>query len=250
MKKTLIVFIAALCTITVFSGCKKIFDYLDNDPTADFTDCQIKEISFAKTGYKGVVTYNKDGNPVSVIYPYTSTERPNFKFKYDNKKRLIESIEYYDNATIERWARYKYNSQGLIISDTVYVGGILINGNPVVDDATELRVEEFGYDAEKRIISVVTHWPKFPSEGETEVAWVYDSANNRQPDGTPWTYDNKMNLHRTHKVFMFIDRDYSRNNPVGATSYNSNYLPTQFETTINSFLRTNLSGSAVTYKCK
>lgn len=250
MKKTSIFFMATVCCIILFSGCKKVFDYLDNDPTAEYNDCQIKEISFAKTGYKGTLTYNKDGNPISVIYPYTSTERPNFSFKYDNKKRLIESIEYYDNLAIERWARYKYNSQGLIISDTVYVGGMLVNGVPFVDDATELRVEKFGYDAEKRIVSVLTHWPKFPSEGETEVTWTYDIANNRQPDGDTWTYDGKMNLHRTHKVFMFIDRDYSRNNHIGATSYNSSYLPTQFGTTIASFLRTNLSGSTVTYKCK
>jgi len=52
-------------------------------------------------------------------------------------------------------------------------------------------------------------------------------------------YDDKINYHRTNRVWMFIDRDYSVNNPVIATyEYNDFGLPTRivpFEGTVGSF---------------
>ncbi len=250
MKKTFaFFFIASLFCISILPGCKKIFDYLDDNPTADYTDCQIKEISFPK-GLKATVTYNKDGNPISVIYPYTDYDHPNFIFRYDNKKRLIESIQYYDNGTAENWSRYLYDSHGVIIADTTVKGVVVENGIAIPDENAELRVHRYVYDAQKRIVNVKVFWPRESETEFVEEPYEYDSNGNRQPDGSSMAYDDKMNIHRTHKVFMFIDRNYSRNNLTGVTTYNSKYLPTQYGTIGETFLEKNLSTAAVTYKCK
>ncbi|MET0466248.1 MAG: hypothetical protein ABW007_24025, partial [Chitinophagaceae bacterium] len=178
---------------------------------------------------------------------------PNFIFKYDSKKRLVESIEYYDNGVFENWSRYYYNSQGMITSDTTYKGGVVVNGNATLPDeeAAELRVHRYVYDAQKRIITVKLFWPRESEESFDEQTYEYDANGNRQLDGGAASYDDKMNIHRTHKVFMFMDRNYSRNNPVGATAYNARYLAVTYGPAVSeTFLRKSLGNAAVTYKCK
>ncbi len=254
MKSTVAIFLfAALCCISILPGCKKVFDYLDDNPIADYTDCQIREIAFPKD-VKGIVTYNKDGNPVSVKYNVTQTDRPNYQMNYDNKKRLVEIFDYYSQGNVEYWTRYYYNNQGLIALDTTYLAaGIYSNGHFELSDdgPVEIRVHKYTYDAAKRITKVLIQWP-FDIYDDEEYVWTYDANGNRQSEewGGPGVYDDKMNISRTHKVFMFLNRDYSRNNINPATAYNNKYLPTQFGVQAPSFLRTTLSNAVVTYKCK
>ncbi|MGN6294322.1 MAG: hypothetical protein ACTHMV_16360 [Chitinophagaceae bacterium] len=248
MKKKLLTLFIGIVMLAFLPGCEKVFDYIHDNPSKDFTDCQIQEITFPE-GLKGTFTYNKHGDPVSVIYTNTTSERPNFSFKYDNKKRLIESLEYYNNGVYKYWSRYKYNKDGLIVSDSTYEAGLLVNGAPIPGDAERL-VRNYTYDAQNRIIKIVQHWPDSPGSGEGEIEWLYDANGNRQSDGLALAYDNKMNIHRTHKVFMFIDREYSRNNYIGATSYNAKYLPTQFGSTVARFLIVSLGNGQIAYKCK
>ncbi|HEX2846146.1 MAG TPA: hypothetical protein VHN59_06330 [Chitinophagaceae bacterium] len=248
MKKKLVTFLMSALVLAFLPGCKKVLDYIHDNPSADFTECQIQEI-ILPGGVKGTFTYNKHGDPVSVIYTSNTSERPNFSFKYDNKRRLIESLEYYDNGVYKYWSRYKYNKDGLIISDSTYEAGLIVNGAPIPGDAERL-VRNYTYDAQNRITKIVQHWPDSPESGEGEIEWQYDANGNRQSEGPALTYDNKMNIHRTHKVFMFIDREYSRNNHIGATSYNAKYLPTQFGSTVQRFLIVGLANSQITYKCK
>jgi len=249
MKKKLVTLFMGILMLAFLPGCEKVFDYIHDNPSQDFTDCQIKEITLPG-GIKGTFTYNRYGDPVSVIYTSTSSERPNFSFKYDNKKRLIESLSYFDNSTYYYWSKYKYNNNGLIVSDSTYEAGVIENGVPVSGDGSVRLVRNYIYDAQNRIVKIVQHWPDFPDE-EGEAEWFYDANGNRQLDPSRTdAYDSKMNIHRTHKVFMFIDRDYSLNNPVGATDYNAKYLPTKFASTNGRLLDVSLANGQVTYKCK
>jgi len=52
--------------------------------------------------------------------------------------------------------------------------------------------------------------------------FTYDAAGNR----AAVVHDNKLNLNRTSKVWMFLTRDYSVNNAFVANRYNLNNLPT------------------------
>ena len=68
------------------------------------------------------------------------------------------------------------------------------------------------------------------------------------------SYDTKIHLRRTNKMWMFIDRNYSVNNPFTAASYNSYGLPLMFDgrqylqglITLVPFISGN---TAVTYNC-
>lgn len=48
------------------------------------------------------------------------------------------------------------------------------------------------------------------------------------------TYDDKINLNLTNKVWMFLNRSYSPHNPFTATSYNVYGLPTLLDFTNSS----------------
>jgi hypothetical protein len=45
-------------------------------------------------------------------------------------------------------------------------------------------------------------------------------------------YDNKINVHRTNKLWMFLDKDYSVNNPIdnGTYTYDQGNLPVTMAT--------------------
>lgn len=55
--------------------------------------------------------------------------------------------------------------------------------------------------------------------------YSYDAAGNLINGAT---YDRKLNFRRTNWVWMFIDRDFSVNNPFKAYSYNNGGLPIHF----------------------
>jgi len=52
--------------------------------------------------------------------------------------------------------------------------------------------------------------------------YVYDAKGNLSGR----VYDNRTNMNQTHAVWMFVNRDYSVNNPFVADTYNSEDLPT------------------------
>jgi hypothetical protein len=78
----------------------------------------------------------------------------------------------------------------------------------------------------------------------------YDGNGNLVTPGV--VYDNKINFHRTNKIWMFLDRDYSINNPFAAETYNSNHLPVKLVTDKTSdFLWISyIAETTLTYSCK
>jgi hypothetical protein len=59
------------------------------------------------------------------------------------------------------------------------------------------------------------------------------------------SYDNKINPRRTNKIWMFVDKDYSANNPIpGPTAYNELGLP------LNNITFLGNHATEVFYDCK
>ena len=167
-----------------------------------------------------IFTYNAAGNPVSVKHSMDIGD--NLLFKYDAQGRLSQYVNIFpNNFGGDYWHKYTYapGSTNRIIADTAFRDFVSSNGQMTAYNDIDLTV--FVYDGEGRV-SRSTEYVL----GDTIVRhFVYDGTGNLQGNGS--VYDSKLNLHRTNKIWMFIDRDYSVNNPVdkGSDTYNSEDLP-------------------------
>jgi hypothetical protein len=92
-------------------------------------------------------------------------------------------------------------------------------------------VNYYSYDSQDRITRVHQEW----GYGSNDLIYNYDSNGNLirtgyTPQGQPipLIYDNQVNPQRTNEVYMFVARDYSRNNAMAADSYNDKGLPLVF----------------------
>lgn len=178
-------------------------------------------------------TYNQSGNPVRVSFddsPGTGT--PFYDFFYNDKQQLIQFNEFSDHF-------YTYDDRGLVIVDTTHS---YYTGEDFWYE------EKFFYDDENRIIKTIfkiyqapTELPDIGVEHVTE--YVYDSRGNLVRPGV--SYDNKTNPRRTNKIWMFVDKDYSVNNPIpGPTAYNELGLP------LNNITFLGNHATEVFYDCK
>ena len=221
-------------------GCKKATDFLKDNPSAAFCPCQIRQFSFEGSFYQDTVrfSYNAAGDPVSAIRVQASTGNPNWFFRYDTHGRLTDLIGRYgttDQGGAERWNRYFYDAQGRIVKDSAYDFPGVVDDRPVIDPIyyTGVDIVLYEYDLKNRVSKET-----FIAGNFTLVTnYTYDAHGNRmapvvtQTSGTRTslavrTYDDKINYHRTSKVWMFIDKDYSVNNPLTATyDYNGFGLP-------------------------
>lgn len=174
-------------------------------------------------------TYNKSGNPVSVIHQMDIGD--NMLFKYDKWDRLSEFIDIYPSGTAgDYWHKYSYDgvNSDRIIADSAFRDFTSQNGKLISYNDIDLTI--FAYDAYGRIIQSTEY-----VLGNTIVTqYNYDSQGNLQKSGS--VYDDKINIHLTNKIWMFLDRDYSVNNPVdnGNYTYNSVGLPISIMTNSSS----------------
>ncbi|HVS96838.1 MAG TPA: hypothetical protein VHE54_10140 [Puia sp.] len=239
---------AALLVATLLSAsCKKEIDYIGQHYN-DASPYDIAKITWIQPwGDPDTLTFNYDkwGNPTTIIRPRPSTGTPNFEFRYDANHRLTDYIGTYTNHIVaEFWHRYIYNAHGLITTDSMYVFPAIVNGQ-IDHSVGDARASQLTYDRLGRIIKEVPAYGLYDS-----LVFSYDAAGNRTDEGP---FDDKVNFHRTNKIWMFIDRDYSINNPFIATSYNKAWLPLHFswitsEGFFASFLYQNyLQDATVTY---
>lgn len=263
MKKKLLVRISyTFIALTALAGCHK---FIDLDWHKHNPDCRIKKLTYGREFdplfVNAVFHYNSKGNPTSVVYDYVSTARPNLLFRYDHKGRLKEFIAPYNNDNYELWFKYEHDHKGRIISDTQNVFGTFIDSTPA--PSGYLQAPGFyEYDMYDRISKITRHYPmntviednyEYNSDGNLE---RIRSFTNGSPSGiqTFNSYDDKVNIFRTNKIWMFVGRNYSKNNQIAATSYNSKGLPTQFNSPVFGafwFLHeTDLSISTIEYQCK
>lgn len=213
-------------------GCKKLIDYVKGHGDGDYKACNIRKITVYNyspfdTAHLHVdtlvytFTYNKLGDPVSVIHNLVTTGNPNYFFKYDKYNRLSQSVRPYEgNSNYERWNKYGYNNKGQIVKDTSYAFGQMSGGEP--QPSPLLAYTSYEYDTKGRIISYVDSLYAY---GTFSFATIHNLAYDANGNLVGPAYDNKLSLNRTNNVWMFITRDYSVNNPFTALQYNDNQLP-------------------------
>jgi hypothetical protein len=248
MQKELRLSIGLLAVLPLlFFGCEKFDDFLNNDPLVVNT-CRIESVyaPWADEGNgpsitKGTFSYNAFGQPVSVLFKrdcWTGSPSSSYLFRYDAQNRLSDYIaacgDFYDE-----WHVFKYNNKGLIVQDSGYYWGEMNGQHPSESDYEDLaRSIEYTYDSKDRITRAITYFfiqdengipqPYFDTSN-----YVYNSDGNLNRPGA--TYDNKINICRTNKIWMFLHRDYSRNNYIPAFSYNEKGLPLAFPVTFDNF---------------
>ncbi len=269
MKKTLLL-MTGLCFVIVLlqlSGCNKIDwnDLLHHPDKADKL-CDIKKISI----YRDLDTlickfsYNNWGDPDQVVLNHIATGQPGFRFIYDNKHRLTDYLGLYGadytlNNYYEFWHQYVYEN-GKIVRDTMRGLGEYPNRstNPYL-----LLLTTFEYDNYNRIVKAVQTYPLLPAIPSTIETYTYNGDNNLEKytrlnggDATPYvvtyTYNvSKPNLHRTSRIWMFVDRNYSVNTPVNATAYNQYGLPLKYDVAHYEFLyNLDIGKSTLEYQCR
>lgn len=205
-----------------------------NDATVapEFPDCKLRYIIHEHGAVQewqttGLFTYY-NGNPIKLDYGRlgNGSGNPNHYFFYDKKNRLREyRIGFYNtNEGYEEsvWHRYGYNSSDQIVVDTTLT---LVPPQEGEQLRYEVRfISTLTYDAQGRIIkesikNVATGSVRNPT-------YTYDNRGNLGVLG--WkssSYDNKVSIFRSHPVFQFIHRNYSKNNAAPQAKYNSKGLP-------------------------
>jgi hypothetical protein len=242
----------AVISMTVFLSCNKLPMDVDlRDAKNVLEICRVKQIIVgdAFNNDSRTFQYNAANDPVSVKIVQPGTGHPNLFFKYDRKGNLVEyaglyTVDY-NNATFEFLHRYGY-SKNRIVMDTMWVFGEYANPEAsyskryvyiTYDDFNRVALDSEVYVKPFPYINLINHG--------------YDANGNRIAS---YSYDDKLSVHRTNKVWMFIDRNYSLNNMEGATSYNVLGLPLTFpETPKFSYSFANqsyFSSIQIVYDCK
>jgi hypothetical protein len=249
----------AVCTAGCFAvamlagSCKKelkppaIVENTSAPKGLEVRKCQIIGITVFNSflGNKTIsFEYNQRGDPVSVTPSVIEDNSPQLLFRYDHKGRLTDYIVSTSSGNYLFWYRYVYGKQNKIIQDTLYFGGT-IAGGPA--SALLTGWEDYTYDDEGRITRIQAFGYVPIGIGEFE----YDANGNLASSNA--RYDDQVSLLRTNEIWMFISRNYSRNNAIPATSYNSAGLPLAFNTDPLPywfFLYWLLNYSSVEYTCK
>jgi hypothetical protein len=210
-----------------FTGCTKITDILSDHPQATVSCCKIAQI--IQPGiYENSDTivynysYNTVGDPISIISNFNQTGNPDRFFRYDAQGRLTDYIGEYSsgNPSFEFWHKYVYDSANVVVRDTVYFWG---NKGAQPTSYYDYAVVTYDYDSLGRISHTQQIWASYPWSG-LDKYYTYDINGNIQYPGA--VYDNKISAHRTNRVWMFLDRNYSVNNP-NASGWNTFGLPTK-----------------------
>jgi hypothetical protein len=248
--------------IVLLGSCQKNDEYLsedyfknknlkglqENKPLAEVSECLILRMSYwLGTNNDNLdFAYNSSGNPISITRMVGAhTGRPNYIFKYDEKNRLTDFVGPYSNNSAEFWHKYFYDARGNIILDSGYIFPQIANGSP--ENAYIRQLTYYTYDNKQRIVrdSTVFSGP-LPA---TVNIYAYDDNGNRVGS----SYDGQININRTNKIWMFLNRDYSINNPYKAVSYNSNGLPASINLSSGesplSFLKNSFYKAEIAYHC-
>ncbi len=240
------------------SGCRKVCDYFEQHQDSPATNCRIEKISFDILNDFGVIercgsffSYNTYNNPTLVGYSIPYDLPPMDKvFRYDANNRLsayIKDFRYEDTSPVF-WHKYTYESP-LKVIDSVFVyasGDYKTNDRP--DEYSRVEVNELTLDNRGRIIN-----EKYTLDGNIfgERSFQYDMNGNLIKPGV--TYNNKPNIRQTSKIWQFIDRDFSVNQPRDEVeAFTANNLPYTFRNPIStqSEILYIAQGSIVTYNCE
>jgi hypothetical protein len=238
-------------------ACTKTVDTTTNDslslqtsndlqfPTSnEFGNCKLRRIYHDGTGPNGLVsgvfTYNKAGNPVSLIYNNVATGTQNYYFYYDKLGRLKEyRTRYSENDPMEEERHvYGYDANNRIVTDTIggVTGGVIF--------ISTLTYDNLGRIVKENIRHISTGIVRNPT-------YTYDNRGNLAVAG--WkssSYDNKVSIFRSNPVFQFIFRNYSRNNAAPQAKYNSKGLPLSMKPGNDAFFNSRMEIPMAFYDCQ
>lgn len=249
--------VVLLIIVTHFSSCQKIIDKIFNRGNHNSTGCTVKTIKqeIFEGSFRTATFYNNSrGNPDSVIFDVSagSAGAQLYYYWYDNQNRLIAFDSYYDTDRDVHFFkhRYGYDELGRIKTDTV----------DICQAGCWTTVLDLQYDNQNRVVSevgrvIVSDGEPVPNPEPFTLNYPYDSRGNLVPAND--IYDEKVSFLRTSNVLMFTERNYSRNNPIGASGYNEQSLPLGFpDFTENMFptshwaLIQRNAPTEITYDCK
>ncbi|AXY74917.1 hypothetical protein D3H65_13370 [Paraflavitalea soli] len=211
--------------VIAFTGCNKQEAdeevNLRKDALAIKNECQVSSMTYSFSSEPiGVnIYYNSKGDPISMVQTKPGTGHPNAIFRYDKKRRLTDYIGIYEDGGFEFWHRYVYDKKDRVIHDTSFFFGGMTNDEP--EWYMDAAIVKYEYDQKGRIVHTSQDWFSTPGM-PLDTYYSYDSKGNLVVPGV--VYDDKVCIHRTNKVWMFIDRNYSENNGY-ATTWHDNGLP-------------------------
>lgn len=235
-------FSVVACTKTVDTASNESValetsDDLKFPTTNEFSACKLRRVyqnmEYGQSPFTGLFTYNKAGDPVSVVFKRVNGGWPplNWYFSYNKQGRLIEFRFAHENPADGRQSfthRYGYGSDGRIAVDT-FIESWPSSDTVFSPDREDVYVSTFTYDAQNRIIKESIKHIRSTDGGlrpTRNPTFTYDRRGNLAVAG--WkssSYDNKVSIFRSHPVFQFIHRNYSVNNAAAQPSYNSKGLP-------------------------
>jgi hypothetical protein len=224
--KTTLLGLSAVLALTALSSCQKIIDKIFHGHGNEEKACvitKVKQDLFGEAMRTGIVYNNNHGSPDSVIFDEAGGTAGLFYFKYDNMHRLVEYSGWYDRS----------EGNYLFIHYYTYAGDKIIRDSALWREAgTWTRIASLEYDAQGRVIKetgIDTLLDGAPGTSSPfdPIMYQYDGQGNLVTTLTN-AYDDKVSFLRTNKVWMFTQRNYSKNNPAVATHYNEHDLPLTF----------------------
>jgi hypothetical protein len=241
----------------LFAGCTKedglstagsLSQLVSNDAaTPGLNNCKIRRI-YQTDGSAGRVSalfsYNKAGNPNSILYSNGGTGVHDHYFIYDSKNRLTEwrlTWGFYNHQQ----HYYSHNEKDQIVKDSA------IFRNCCGSDVAE-TVSTIEYDASGRVVKetiVNTKNENGPLSKTTRPTYTYDNRGNLGVAG--WkssSYDNKINPLRQNQVFQFVMRNYSMNNAAPQAKYNSLGMPLSMNPSNDAFFNSPVTVQVI-YDC-
>jgi len=240
MKK--ILSLTVLIALFILPSCRKIVDYVKEHPNATDSFCRITKIGIK--GFYGnpdeyLVYYNAKGNPDSLIdnNPVGTIGNSRFFFKYDHIDRLSDFMWAETIASgmpwfAIVWHKYIYVQPDYIVDTTLTYAGDVREPAPAAADAAYYSITAYTLDGLGRIIK---QWsiqePNEPPHAPVLTqTFTYGLTGNKVLSDPALTYDNKVNVYRTNRVWEFLYNDYSINNVIRADSsqnptYNEFGLP-------------------------
>jgi len=264
MKKIIFSWVIPMAiAVFILPGCRKLLDCLDHNPGGPSQLCDIQKIIFTDLldGQPDTLTftYNRDGSPSRAVRRHPIEGASDWVFSYDRQGRLIQAFPVQGEYTISNgkvsgsglFVRlYTYDLWNRIRTDTFYTGPTFVNGVMISHHGAG-SFSTMEYDSKDRISKETLfdlNDPGLPPVPAGVKNYTYDANGNLVHPGVTVVYDNKVNMNRTNKVWMFFNRDYSVNNPFTAEAYNATGLPTKIRPLPYGFLFEN-GNMDVQYSC-
>lgn len=257
MKRSICLSLLVLTGSILFSSCTKNDDsggqesieqvIAQNATTIDLSKCKIRRIYQDQLDQRvsALFSYNRAGNPYSLLYSNGGTGVRNHYFFYDASNRLVEYHQNWGGYVIT-YHYYKHNAMGQIISDSAVFGDCC--GRFDYETVSDIEYDALGRVVKETIRNVKN--AEGPLDRTRRPTYTYDNRGNLGVIG--WkssSYDNKINPLRQSPVFQFIMRNYSMNNAAPQPKYNSLGLPLSMYPSNDAFFNSSATFKVV-YDCQ